>query len=251
MLEKLTEPIRLGLALTVGFVLFVLALIFPKLSEVSNLKLNELGDFLGGISSTLAFIWIIIAVLLQRDELRAQREELRQSREALALQAAELKRTADQQALQVEIMGVQLETAKAEREFRVAFDYVKQLSGDIVSLVDQLTRQAGEIRYPHGATAIFRYSMDSINGSYAANSFKSALQAIQDQIRNDAKRLVGGGSASSGVVQQINRLAQICTQALLSKDNLELLARYDPALDGVIRRIGENANEMTLKIGVN
>jgi hypothetical protein len=97
MLRKLLEPIGLGIALTIGFALTVAILVYPKWQEIWDLKLNELGDFLAGISSTLAFIWIIIAVLLQRDELQEQRKELRQSREALTLQAAELKRTATAQ----------------------------------------------------------------------------------------------------------------------------------------------------------
>ncbi|WP_375201948.1 hypothetical protein [Hyphococcus sp.] len=64
------------------------------------LKPNEVGDFLAGFAGALAFIWIIAAILLQREELQLQRQELtltraethrladEAERQALALQAS-------------------------------------------------------------------------------------------------------------------------------------------------------------------
>lgn len=50
---------------------------------------NEVGDFLAGFAGALAFIWIIAAILLQREELQLQRQEL-------ALTRAETHRLADE-----------------------------------------------------------------------------------------------------------------------------------------------------------
>ena len=41
---------------------------------------NEIGDTLAGIAGALAFLWIIVTVLLQAQELAAQREELKLTR---------------------------------------------------------------------------------------------------------------------------------------------------------------------------
>ena len=47
---------------------------------------NEKGDTLAGLAGSLAFLWIIITVLLQANELSLQRSELKQTREALERQ---------------------------------------------------------------------------------------------------------------------------------------------------------------------
>jgi hypothetical protein len=58
-----------------GYVLFF----SPKL--LMTLDPNEFGDFLSGASAPLAFLWLIAATLLQREELRAQRQEIVKNRE--------------------------------------------------------------------------------------------------------------------------------------------------------------------------
>lgn len=52
---------------------------------------NEVGDFVAGMMSALAFFWLVIGYYLQRQELSLQREQLKQNEEALLLQAQELK----------------------------------------------------------------------------------------------------------------------------------------------------------------
>ena len=49
-------------------------------------KLNELGDFFAGFFTPLAFLWLVIGYLLQKDEFQLQREELKQTRTALSTQ---------------------------------------------------------------------------------------------------------------------------------------------------------------------
>ncbi|MDD3847321.1 MAG: hypothetical protein PHC90_13310 [Syntrophorhabdaceae bacterium] len=53
---------------------------------------SQLGDYLAGIASTIAFIWLIAAYLQQGNELRLQREELALQRISIDLQREELKR---------------------------------------------------------------------------------------------------------------------------------------------------------------
>lgn len=52
---------------------------FPNLDPPN--KLNEWGDFAAGAFAPLAFLWLVVAVVLQSSELREQREELRLTRQ--------------------------------------------------------------------------------------------------------------------------------------------------------------------------
>ncbi len=57
-----------------------------ELLRASNL--NELGDFLAGVFTPLAFGWLVYGYLLQSKELRLQREELALTRKQLGKQTA-------------------------------------------------------------------------------------------------------------------------------------------------------------------
>lgn len=50
-------------------------------------KLNTLGDFLAGIFSPLALLWLVAAVIIQSQELRLQREEIAENRRVMNDQA--------------------------------------------------------------------------------------------------------------------------------------------------------------------
>ena len=82
----------MGIGLTTAWVIG-LALYLKSYGRKAfwDLDLNEVGDFFAGATAPLAFLWLLIAVLLQMIELGLQREELRQSREALEASAAEQK----------------------------------------------------------------------------------------------------------------------------------------------------------------
>lgn len=55
--------------------------------DIWNLKPNEFGDFLAGWFATAAFLALMLAVWLQKEELAAQREELARSTTALEAQS--------------------------------------------------------------------------------------------------------------------------------------------------------------------
>jgi hypothetical protein len=68
---------RIAIVLTVG--LFLLGGVYVFLNVGPNpkpLPLNQLGDFLGGMGSALAFIWIIQAYRQTQHELRLTRREI-------------------------------------------------------------------------------------------------------------------------------------------------------------------------------
>lgn len=66
---------------------------------------NSFGDALAGISAPLAFLWLVVATLLQSNELGLQRAELTATRQALLQQADQLRKSADQLNVQSELMS--------------------------------------------------------------------------------------------------------------------------------------------------
>lgn len=74
-------------------ILIVIAIIIFFSKSAWILKANELGDFLAGFGTILAFIWLIATIILQKGELSLQRREL-------SLQRQEMRRLADEAGLQ-------------------------------------------------------------------------------------------------------------------------------------------------------
>ena len=79
----------IGLALTALYLVGLTIYLVVQGQNPADLRLNELGDFLGGVSSPLAFLWPVLGFLQQSREIRL-------SNQALHLQAAEMKRSVDE-----------------------------------------------------------------------------------------------------------------------------------------------------------
>ena len=90
-LQGVALPLRVGFAGTAVWMVLIATYITTgaRWGEFWSLTLENMGDFLAGAFAPLAFLWLVVAVLLQTAELGLQRAELRQSRQALELQAAE------------------------------------------------------------------------------------------------------------------------------------------------------------------
>ena len=86
--ERLGLPL-IGLALTVVYLAGLIVYLAVQGQNPADLRLNELGDFLGGVSSPLAFLWLVLGFFQQSREIRL-------SSTALHLQAAEMKRSVDE-----------------------------------------------------------------------------------------------------------------------------------------------------------
>lgn len=71
-------------------ILYIAAILFLRGDDIWALiqvgDLNELGDFLAGFFTPLAFGWLVYGYLLQSKELRLQREELALTRDQLGRQ---------------------------------------------------------------------------------------------------------------------------------------------------------------------
>lgn len=115
-----------------SFIYFLLLIEFfgVNLADIQDLEPNELGDFLAGSFSPLAFLFLILGYLQnnknlgqntealtqqakalqqQAESLKLQAQELKTSNQALQDQANELKKSVEQQVEQVRIANEQLE----------------------------------------------------------------------------------------------------------------------------------------------
>ena len=80
----------IGLVLSALYVAGLVLYPFLQGQNRAELRLNELGDFLGGVSSPLAFLWLVLGFFQQSREIRL-------SGKALSLQAREMRRSMDEQ----------------------------------------------------------------------------------------------------------------------------------------------------------
>ena len=71
-------------------ILYIVAILFFRGNDAWELlkagKLSELGDFLAGLFTPLAFLWLVYGYFLQSKELRLQRKELSLTRDQLGKQ---------------------------------------------------------------------------------------------------------------------------------------------------------------------
>lgn len=86
---------RIGLALSGLYIAGLVIYLVVQGQNPANLRLNELGDFVGGVASPIAFLWLVLGFFQQGREIRL-------SSKALHLQAQELRKSVDEQRKQAQ-----------------------------------------------------------------------------------------------------------------------------------------------------
>ncbi|MBN9054311.1 MAG: hypothetical protein J0H80_11185 [Rhizobiales bacterium] len=107
---------------------------------------NEWGDFTAGAFSTLAFIWLAVAVILQSTELREQRKELALTREEFELQREVMTEQANEAKRQANLLSAQTDILREENNDRRKMALVDQFDGTIEEIRSMLM-YAGEIQF--------------------------------------------------------------------------------------------------------
>lgn len=236
MFARLREPIVLGIVLTIGFLLFSAWLIHPRWASVLKLDLNNLGDFLAGISSTLAFLWLIIAVLLQREELQEQRREIRQSTEAL-------RATALQAETQSRIMQEQLRIAIDERRYREATYAASRLGSELISAAELLRNS--KIFVSNDATKrICAFDLTALRTAYEAGSYEAIARSIRDVLAKDTRTVVGPGTVPQKAHGYLLGLSQLAQAVINSPEKSDLMDYYDPRIKNVLRSIARRSGNL-------
>lgn len=170
-----------GLALTVLYIAVVLWLVWADAHELPELPLNELGDFLAGVFAPLAFLWFVVAVFIQAQELAAQRrelaltrEEFEQNRQVAKEQANEAKRTAEFIGSQTDILEDEMEArhqAEAARLLREQFESLFRYSSERPSI-------ECVVRHPNGTQSRYVFPVHVRDES----EFRSLPKRVEDHI---------------------------------------------------------------------
>jgi hypothetical protein len=107
--EETTKLLRIGRTASILWLLCGALVVIAYFFGIHSWAPNNFGDTLAGVFAPLAFLWLVIATLLQRRELELQREELklarmenREAREIYKQQQKEMKETAAQTKRQAE-----------------------------------------------------------------------------------------------------------------------------------------------------
>jgi len=169
-----------GVLLTVVyFVVLLISMRILNLSHVSSY--NELGDFLAGVFSPVAFLWLVLGFLQQQ-------KELQQNTKALKLQADELKNSVEQYKKMVTIAQNQLdadltvaqqESIRRENELKPSVklkglrfishvNYIYTFDTEV--LVDGREAKNVEIEFVNGFGKYNHFKYDSITKSFTLGS---------------------------------------------------------------------------------
>jgi hypothetical protein len=112
---------------TVFWVTAVAGYVLARNVTIFTLAPNELGDFLAGCFSPLAFAWVLAAVLVQSRQLEVQRNEARENGDALRAQSDQLKRSVEQLERQAGHMEAAFRQREEERITEVTRDLTRRL----------------------------------------------------------------------------------------------------------------------------
>lgn len=125
-------------AVTIAWLLAGALLVILKFEPAKSMSLNELGDFMAGFFSPVAFLWLVVGYFQQG-------EELKLNTKALELQANELKQSVEQQKELVEVTRADMAITKmayeleAEREIRKAQPILQLSTNSYNSSYDGIT----------------------------------------------------------------------------------------------------------------
>jgi len=108
------------------------------LSFVSCLGPNEVGDLLAGMFAPLAFLFLVLAVLIQAREFRAQRDELGLARRIAEDQRNQLKKQAREHSNQNSVLRKQLEMQMHEYTSKARAIIIGSLEDQYRELVEYL-----------------------------------------------------------------------------------------------------------------
>lgn len=85
-------------------------------TPITNLDLNEWGDFFAGVGGTLALVWLITSTVLQRDELAENRKELEKQNMELNNQTKALVEVGRAMSAQEDAMNKQVEFLSSQTD---------------------------------------------------------------------------------------------------------------------------------------
>lgn len=162
-----------------------------KLAYLKTAPPNEVGDALAGVAGVLAFIWIIVTVALQAEELRAQREVLSLTRDEMEEQRKATQDMARSLAAQAAIF----EDEKKQREMDAVAKVLDALLADLARKCELLNGVVTWEFYRHedDFSGMSDDQFRALGGqpTESMKPFSSGLQAdLDERVHQHAKSLM-------------------------------------------------------------
>jgi hypothetical protein len=208
-------------------------------------NLGNIGQLVSGLFAPLAFVWVVVAVILQsrelklqREELMLTREELKSTREVFELQKEEMRRAADENREQTRIMNENLQREGERQIYAEADILLYSLTLYMASNKDKVSVQGfGSLLRLH-QNFVANLNKDNSDGAYplVRHGFEEFLRysggkphilhddaAVLDYCRNQVKTLCESEKFTS------NRLVVTRVESLGLKQILGLLRSIKPS----------------------
>lgn len=141
-----------GVVTVLYFAGFAAFLFFFGKHPSDRLDLNEVGDFFAGLAGPLAFIWLVVAVIVQSRELAAQREELKLNRQELKLNRKEYQLNRKVLAEQGVEQKKQTEMLETQSEVTNKAAMIEELNVRIKAFVINFADEFKKIKYMQNGT---------------------------------------------------------------------------------------------------
>ncbi|MCK4951737.1 MAG: hypothetical protein KAS48_07950 [Gammaproteobacteria bacterium] len=129
-----------GIVVTILYIGVIVSVRWTSIPELTEMPLNEFGDFFAGVFGPLMLFWLIMGYIQQQ-------KELQQNTAALELQAEELKKSVEQhkelvkatkEQVQADLKALEIEQVKSLREAHPVFSIMQsgqyKRSGDNFAL---------------------------------------------------------------------------------------------------------------------
>gem|GEM_PF-5609184 len=149
-------------------------------------SVNELGDTLAGAFAPVAFLWLMGAVFIQSQELKAQREELDETQEVMRAQLEVARQQVDETRKSTDMLLLQTEVLKEERAQKEAEKNNRIFDETTDALKKSITR-ANDLIYQrkNTVTGVWEYKPLIPNASERAS-----LHEILDDLTKVAIRML-------------------------------------------------------------
>lgn len=145
------SPLLWGILATAVYLLGLLTFLYSLgIYPEDGLSWNEIGDFFAGAFAPLAFVWLVVAVILQRAELEAQRKTLEQQMEELKLNREELILNREMLKEQAEELRLQSSALKRQVEVLDQNSLVTEITARLERVLHDTRSELGKYRWRRG-----------------------------------------------------------------------------------------------------
>lgn len=198
-------------------------------------KTSDWGDFFAGAFSPLAFVWLVVAVILQSMELKAQRHELaltrcefRQTRAVAEAQAEESKR-------QAEFIGEQTAMLREQQSQAMRNDALEQFNASIEVLAARIINYDHCWDFTQNGEAFVRFRLRQYADHSDRRIIIGASQELRSALREASKK--ASGSVGSLKATYHHDFLKVYRSLLNSVETAKLL-------DGAARQL---ANDLEIE----